>query len=198
MKFNFIVAFVVFTLFSSFISHKDLNEYGRWLKYYQLKDEDFKERGPVGVQLHWEVYKPGTIDFENIYNRLYIKFDQNLYVDLYSYRIIINKGKQGKITYRWADPETKVQVIRKQDRKAATILFSGTSDIIETALWRNEQILEVYGFTEVSGKWKPVIRKFNLRDNTLVTSINDHGISPTKINYITKVVLKGITEGASR
>jgi hypothetical protein len=159
---QYIFLLIVILLTTSFV-HKDLNEYGKWLKFYNLIDEDFKQVG-VDIQIKLE-YKPFdmTTEDKKLYDSLFFYSpDLTYFLDLYSYGIIIDKDSKGNLTLGGGDPESKVQLVIKKKLSAATLLFFGTSGFTETAIWRNKFLFEIMGFQISNGKYIPTIWKFDL------------------------------------
>ena len=81
---------------TSFIS-KDLNEYGRWLKFHNLKDEDFKQIGKESpIKFVWKSYDLGAPDIKQQYDSLYFySGDSSYFLDLDSYSVMIEKDSKG-------------------------------------------------------------------------------------------------------
>jgi hypothetical protein len=158
---RFILTVLVSTLFvSNSYCTKDLNEYGKWLKFYDLKHEDFQKYGnDIERKIIWSDY-----DLANNYVDIYRPFfiyspDSSYFIDLDSYSLAIEM-KDGKQISYGSGIDMKVQVIRLTDNKSATLLFCGSACIPETANWITDSWVEIVGFSidendkMIPTKWK--------------------------------------------
>src|ERR1043165_4006625 len=84
---------------NSFI-YKDLNEHGKWLEFYDLKDEDFKQVGTdKPIKLEWKLYDL-AIKEQKLYNDLYFySLDSTYFLDLYSYSVLLEKDSKGNLMW---------------------------------------------------------------------------------------------------
>jgi len=183
---------------SSFI-HKDLNEYGKWLEFYNLKDEDFKQVGPgKPIKQEWKSYDL-SIKEQKLYNNLYFySSDSTYFLDLYSYSVLLEKDSKGNLIWEPGDPESKIQLIKKNNLTATTLLYFGTAEIVETAIWRNKFFFELFGFSEVNGTWIPTIWKYDLSKKTTKIFQSTKTFESRKKNYLIEVRLKTIKEKNKR
>jgi hypothetical protein len=172
---------------------KDLNEYGKWLKFHNLKDEDFKQLGTAtSIQLDWKLYDLKSADRKLYYNLFFYSSDSNYFLDLDSYSVILEKDSSGKLTWTPGDPESKVQLIKKKDLSASTLLFFGTDNFTETAIWRNKFLFDICGFTIASNHYIPTIWKYDLNKKILTVWQSKKILKTRPKNYLEKVRLKTI------
>lgn len=184
----------ILAIFSSFI-HKDLNEYGKWLKFYGLEDEDFKQ---VGMN---KPFKFDSFGFDlneksiKLYEPLFFYSpDSTYFLDLDSYSLVLDKDAKGNLTWMGGDPEEKVQLVKTNDLSASTLLFFGTEDFAETAIWRNKYLFEIYGFHIRNGKFIPTIWKYNLESKTLSEFESKKTFDSRPNSYLIDVRLKSIKQ----
>ena len=102
-------------LFASSFVHKDINEYGKWLKFYGLEDEDFVQIGTDRqIKMKHEIYNL-TSDYKKLYDNSHLYFyspDSSSFLDLDSYNVILEKDSAGNIIWFGGDPEDKTQLVR--------------------------------------------------------------------------------------
>jgi hypothetical protein len=176
----------------SFID-KDLNEYGKWLKFYGLKDEYFKQVGAnISKNFEWKSYDL-EIEDRKLYNNLFFySSDSTYFLDLDSYSIILDKDSVGELTWMAGDPESKVQIVRNKDLSASTLLYFGTDSYVETAIWRNKYLFELFGFQIRNNIYIPSSWKFNLSKNTLTLWVSKKTFTARPKSYLKEVRLKPI------
>lgn len=191
---SFIFILIIFLLSTSFI-HKDLNEYGKWLKFYDLTDESFLQDGNESkITLNWISYDLDK-EYRKLYDSLYFySLDSSYFLDLYSYSIILEKNKNGNITWGGGDPDSKVELIKTQDLTSSTLLFFGTQEFSETAIWRNNSIFEICGFTIDDEVYIPTIWKFDLNKMTKCVFKNKRTFKTRPKSYLIDVRLKTIKQ----
>ena len=162
---QYIYLLTIIVVTTSFV-HKDLNEYGQWLQFYNIKDEDFKQVGTDRqLKLNLEVYNLSK-ETKQLYESLFFYSpDSIFFLDLYSYRIILEKDTKSNLTWSGGDSETKVQLVKTKSLTSSTLLFIGSIGFIETAIWRNKYLFEVFGFQEEQDKYIPTIWKYDLKKN---------------------------------
>lgn len=188
----FIVGIVL--LLSSFI-HKDLNEYGKWCKFYNLNSDDFiKKDAEQKITADWKPYDLSSED-KKLYDFLFFYSpDSNYFLDIDSYSIILDKDAKGKLTWGGGDPESKVQLINTKNQKSQMLLYFGTHQFPETAIWRNNFLFEVMGFTITDEVYIPTLWKFNLQTNSYQVYQNKKTFSVRPKSYLTAERLKNIKE----
>lgn len=165
---RYILFFSIIIVGTSFV-HKDLNEYGKWLKFYDLNKEDFQQKGvEKKIDPSWKKYDVSNED-KKLYDSLYFYSSDSIYfLDLYSYSIILDKDSKGNLTWGGGDPESSVQLVKTKDLSASTLLFFGTDEYTETAIWRNKFLFEICGFKIVNDIYIPTLWKFDLNKMTSV------------------------------
>ncbi len=191
---SYILIFAVVILWTSF-THKDLNEYGKWLKFYDLKDEDFQWDGnEVKIDLSWKSY---DLDAENkkFYDSLcFYSLDSTHFLDLYSYSVLLEKGESSQLTWGAGDPESKVQLVKTKDLYASMLLYFGTQEFSETAIWRNNSRFEIFGFTINNEIYIPTIWKFDLYRMTKQVYKSKKTFKTRPKSYLIEVRLKAIKQ----
>ncbi|WP_282126601.1 hypothetical protein [Marinifilum flexuosum] len=173
-----ILFILMLTLTSMSLCHKDLSEYGKWLKYYNLQHEYFEEVGEdLEFDLNWAKY---DLNSEGI--KLYEPFfiyspDSTYYLDLDTYSLSI-ETKDGKLISYGSGVDMKVQVVRLSDSKSLTVLFCGSTCIPETAIWISNSNLEILGFTAdeqggmVPTKWEVELESGRFKELQMDTVLN--------------------------
>lgn len=185
---------LIILVLTSFI-HKDLNEYGKWLKFYDLVDEDFKQ---VGTNKPFKFDSAGfdlTEESKKIYEPLFFYSpDSTYFLDLDSYRLVLEKDSNGKLKWMGGDPDEKVQLVKTKDLSASTLLFFGTEDFAETAIWRNKYLFEICGFHIREGKFIPTVWKYNLESKTSSEFESKKTFDSRPNSYLTDIRLKSIKQ----
>lgn len=194
ISFRIILTVLVSTLFvSNSYCTKDLTEYGKWLKYYDLKHEDFQKYGTdTERKIIWPDYDL-TDNYVNIYRPFFIYSpDSTYFIDLDSYSLAIEM-KDGKLISYGSGIDMKVQVVRLTDYKSATLLFCGSACIPETANWITDSWIEIVGFSiDENGKMIPTKWKVDL-DNMIFSEYRiNKSFDPIKDYYYEKERLKTI------
>ncbi|MBK7183902.1 MAG: hypothetical protein IPH89_13795 [Bacteroidetes bacterium] len=119
---KFILLILVLTLASAF--HKDLNEYGKWLKFHGLEDESFFVKGKEQpIQFQWE---PVNLESEEqmLLKKLYFYSpDTSKFLDLYSYNTQLQSDAKGHITSSNGDLDSKIQLIQSKPNKQELSFF---------------------------------------------------------------------------
>jgi hypothetical protein len=178
-KTNYLAISITALLFVSFsYIKKDLNEYGKWLIYYNLNHKDFHKIGnDTERKMIWSDYNL-TDEYIEIFKPFYIySTDSTYFIDLDSYSLQIEKKNDKLISYG-SGIDMKVQVIRQADNKSATLLFCGSSCIPETANWITDSWIEILGFSVnesgemIPSKWKVDLNNMIFSDYQIDTSFN--------------------------
>ncbi|NOU62377.1 hypothetical protein [Marinifilum caeruleilacunae] len=192
ITYSFIIILTL-TATSKGLCHKDLIEYGKWLKFYNLNHEDFQKVGNDSkLKITWSDYDL-TEKCTDIYKTFYIySTDSTYFIDLDSYSLAIENRNNKLISYG-SGIDMKVQIIRLSDNKSATLLFCGSSCIPETANWITDSWIEIVGFSDnESGKMKPTKWKFDLENMVFATYQIDINIDSISDFYYEKERLKSI------
>lgn len=188
-------SFLLIILVLTSSRHKDLNEYGKWLKFYGLEDGDFKQ---VGINKPFKFDSAGfdlTEKSKKLYEPLFFYSpDSTYFLDLNSYSLVLDKDAKGNLTWMGGDPEEKVQLVKTKDLSTSTLLFFGTEDFAETAIWRNKYLFEIYGFHIRNGKFIPTIWKYNLESKTLSEFESKKTFDSRPNSYLIDVRLKSIKQ----
>lgn len=163
-----LLTFLISTLFiSNSYCTKDLTEYGKWLKYYNLKHEDFQKYGTdTERKIIWSDYDLAD-KYLDIYRPFFIYSpDSTYFIDLDSYSLAI-EIKDNKLISYGSGIDMKVQIVRQSDSKSSTLLFCGSACIPETANWITDSWIEIVGFSiDENGKMIPTKWKVDL-DNMI-------------------------------
>lgn len=192
IKYSFTIILTLTTI-SMGLCHKNLTEYGRWLKFYNLKHVDFqKVEDDSEKKITWYDYDLSE-EYTDIYKPFYIySTDSTYFIDLDSYSLAIEKRNDKLISYG-SGIDMKVQLIRLSDNKSATLLFCGSSCIPETANWITDSCLEIVGFSvKESGKMKPTKWKFDIKNKIFSQYEIDKNIESVSDFYFEKERLKSI------
>lgn len=141
---------------TSFI-HKDLNEYGKWLKFHGIKEGDFKQVGSDRPELFEWTY----LSRIESANKVYLSGDSMYFVDLWP----LYYDKDSNIV---SNPHfNSAQIVRSKDSFSCTLLSFGIgSGYTETAIWRNNNLFEIFGFQIVNKVFIPTIWKYDLQNKT--------------------------------
>jgi hypothetical protein len=191
----------IFLLTSIFVASsfalREQNECDKWLTFYDLKKEDFQQEGAAGKFAHeWKLYDLDSASMK-LYKPLYFYSPDAVYfIDLDSYSVLLEKDSTGNITWEGGDPESKVQLVRTKDLSADLLIFFGSQEFSETAIWRNNTLVEVYGFTRsgVNDVFIPTVWKFDLIKMT-VTTLKSKKIFKTRPrSYLIEVRLRGMKQ----
>jgi len=154
--------------------HKSLNEYGKWLEFHSLNSDKFEETvNEVERKIIWSEYGL-TEDFTSLFRPFFIySKDSTYFLDLDTYSLVLEKEEDGKLTSSGSGVDIKVQLINTKNMTSTTLLFCGTQCYPETALWRNNSWIEIYGFKINSNdKFVPTIWKIDI-DNMLFTEYSN-------------------------
>jgi hypothetical protein len=189
MKYTKLIALIfMVTLTSAF--HKDLNEYGKWLKFHGLEDESFTVTGKEqAIQFQW---KPANLDNDEqkLLKKLYFHSpDSSQFLDLYSYNTQLHSDSKGHVTSSIGDPDSKIQLIQTKSKLATTLLFLGTIEYIETAIWRTDKHAEFFGFTIENEKYIPTTWKFDFDKMVFQVYKSKHQFKDKPNSYFKEVIL---------
>ena len=186
---KFILLILVLTLASAF--HKDLNEYGKWLKFHGLEDESFFVKGKEQpIQFQWE---PVNLESEEqmLLKKLYFYSpDTSKFLDLYSYNTQLQSDAKGHITSSNGDPDSKIQLIQSKTKQATTLLFLGTIEYVETTIWRTDKHAEFFGFTIENEMYIPTSWKFDFDKMVFQVYKNKHHFKNKPNSYFKEVILE--------
>jgi len=190
-SFNYKTILLAFALITSSFTHKDLNEYGKWLQFYKLTDEDFIKTGtPQKINTTWQAYDLSN-EGQKLYKPLFFYSDDSTYfLDIDSYSIILDKDAKGNITWGGGDPESKVQLVNNKKQTSIKVLYFGSYQYPETAIWRNKYLFEVCCFEEENNIYTPTLFKFNLQTNTLQKFKNKKTFNQRPKSYLIEERLK--------
>lgn len=175
---------------------KDLNECNNWLRFYNLQDKDFTQIGiDKQIKIDWKSYDltaEGKKEYESLY---FYSTDSAFFLDLDSYSTVLDKDPSGKLVWQGGDPESKLQLIKTKDFSAATLLFFGSDGGPETAIWRNKNLFEVFGFTTPDGiTYIPTIWKYDLNKKILKEFESKKTFITRPKSYKTEVRLRRINQ----
>ncbi|MFI5141704.1 MAG: hypothetical protein ACHQII_05055, partial [Bacteroidia bacterium] len=184
---------LTFALLANSFTHKNLNEYGKWLQFYKLKHEDFIKKGTQQkIKPNWQPYDISNED-KKLYNSLFFySADSGYYLDLDSYSILLDKDFKGNVTWGGGDPETKVQLINTKLQTSLTLLFFGSREYPETAIWRNKSLFEICAFKEENNIFIPTLWKFDLTTMTYQEFENKKTFKSRPKSYLIEERLKNI------
>ena len=196
-KYFYIIASLVFIFLvtTSFV-HKDLNEYGKWLKFYNLQDEDFKQVGSDKKEkLEWKPYELTNEGAKEYTPLFFYSSDSTYFLDVDSYNLVLDKDANGKmLIWQGGDPEDKAQIVRRKDSSACVLLFFGTDGNAETSIWRNNSLFEILGFTISDNKFIPTIWKYDLSNNTSKIFESTKTFEASHKTYLYEVRLKAFNK----
>jgi len=192
MKYLFVTFILSLTLCSTI--HKDLNEFGKWKKFHGIFDKEFKQVGSE-IELDAVSYEyDHSNNFLDVYKQFFIHSkDSTKFIDLDTYSLVLEKDQLGNLYSSGSGVDIKVQLVDKDSNSAITALFCGTNCYPETALWRNNSWLEIYGFELDDGnRFIPTMWKI-LTDNMLFSKYQiDKKIDKMPESYSENVRLKKV------
>ena len=173
------IIFLTLVLFLSAFSlpHKSLNEYGKWLEFHNLKDENFiKTAIEIERKMIWTDYGL-TKDYTKLFQPFFIySSDSTHFIDLDTYSLVIEKDKNGNLISSGSGVDIKIQLVNTPKMTSTTLLFCGTECYPETAIWRNDSRLEILGFKiNQDKKFVPTIWKIDI-ENMLFTEYENKKI----------------------
>jgi hypothetical protein len=187
------ILFLTIIIVSTSFVHKDLHEYGKWLKFYNLNDEDFQQKGSEKkIDPSWKEYDLSN-EGKKLYESLYFySSDSTYFLDLYSYSIILDQDSKGVLTWGGGDPESSVQLVKTKGLSASTLLFFGTDEYAETAIWRNKYLFEICGFKIENDIYTPTLWKFDLSKMTSIEFESKKTFKSRPKSYLIEVRLGAI------
>jgi hypothetical protein len=165
---NYLLSLALLTLTLSVTTHKDLNEFGKWKKFHNIFETEFRQSGSA-IELDIVSYDYDlSKEFLAPFNQFFIfSKDSSKFIDLDTYSLVLEKDDSGNLFSTGSGVDIKVQVVNRINNEAMSVLFCGTDCYPETALWRNNNWLEVYGFElNENNKFVPTMWKF-LIDNMI-------------------------------
>ncbi len=187
--FNFLFLSIHLPSFS--FASKDLNEYGKWLKFHHLSDLDFKQsKQDSRIKLIWNIYNLTKSERELFSPFFYHSENRKYFIDLFSYSVLLEKDSLGKLNWTGNEPDQKIQLINMKTQKSAVLFSFGTTEYVEGAVWQNNSSFEIFGFREENHSFIPVIWKFNLKNNTISVFENTKVFTDRPANYFVEVKLK--------
>ena len=135
------------TALTSFMN-KDVNEHSKWLKFYGLKETDFKVRALTDSidELNWE---PSGItdDYIKCFSDLcFFSPDSTFFLNLNTY----------------GEPDEEVTLVRRMNYTSSRLLYFGPGNFAETAYWTDKGHFEILGFINEDLKFIPTIWKYDL------------------------------------
>jgi len=191
---KYLICLLAIILVLSTTLHKEQNEFGKWKKFHNIYD------GQMIQTVSESKMKYNLYDFDlskqdkSIFNSFFIfSDDSSSFIDLDSYSLVLEKDKSGNLFTTGGGVDINVQVVNRKSNCAISVLFCGTRCYPETALWRNESWLEIYGFElNDHDKFIPTIWKF-LLDKTLFSKYRIDRIFDVMPNsYVQSVRLKDV------
>ena len=171
---NIIFLILTLVLCAFILPHKDLNEYGKWLEFHHLKHDDFEKTGTdVERNMTWTDYDL-TSDYIELFQPFFIySSDSTHFIDLDSYSLVLEKDKNGNLYSFGSGVDIKIQLVSKSHMTSTTLLFCVTECFPETAIWRNDSWLEIFGFKiNEEDKFVPTIWKVEI-ENMLFTEYSN-------------------------
>lgn len=148
---------VLLVLCITSFTHKDLNEYGKWLKFHGLKEPHFQQAGTEQS----ENFEWTFSDRPDIPRTVYYSPDSVYLIDLFP--VYYDRDSNLNVGPHF----NSVHIVRSKDSFASTLLSMGSgTGYTETALWRNNALFEIFGFKIRNGKFIPTIWKYDLNKKT--------------------------------
>jgi hypothetical protein len=187
---QFILLFIILITEYSF-ADKELNEYGKWLKFYNLNEDSFRqdsdehqiESSLIKTRMNSEIKN----DFEKL---LFYSPDSQFFLDLYSYRFIVSKDSAGNPTWVEHGQEQKIQLVQSDNLLSTTVNFLEPTEYAETAIWRSKDEFEILGFNVVDELYFPTIWKFNLSKKIYKKYRCHQAFNELPNNYLTEIKFK--------
>lgn len=174
MKYQSLPFFILTFLLTSFAPlTKDLNEYGKWLRFHGLSHDDFNSKGvTTEFKISWNKYEL-TKEQKKLFNHFFIySNDCRHFIDVDSYSLKLKQDASGRLSCTRKNIDTKVQLVKVKDKTSIILLACENQCFPETAIWRTDSWLEIFGFKIVEeGKFIPTIWKVDI-DNMLFTEFS--------------------------
>lgn len=169
-----VILILLFVLFVSKLKANE-NKYQYWLDFYNLTSSEFKltESKKLDI-LNFKEYE--ISDFKNsIFNSFFFYSPDSLYfVDLFSYHLQLEHIENKLISFG-GEVDTKVQLIKVDEKKSFTILFCGSINVIEYCYWVSNFKFIILGFEQDDNNlYTPVKYEYDINENTIkIYRIND-------------------------
>ena len=173
------------------------NKLENWLNYHGVIASNFISKDTLEVNVDWKAHN--LEENAAMYKQMFIYApDSNMYVDLDSYSLLLEKADDGKLMAEGQSVDTKVVLVNKSNNNALDLLFCGSSCFFEDVVWKSNSSFWVLGWSEVQNgntiSFFPTIWKFKKSDFTsyeLLISEKPTQHNPSKyvedvrLNYIT-------------
>lgn len=148
---------VLLVLCTTSFTHKDLNEYGKWLKFHGLEKSHFQQSGTEQS----EAFEWTFSDRPDIPRTVYYSPDSAYLIDLFP----VYYDRDSNL---FPNPHfNSAHIVRTEDSFASTLLSMGSgTGYTETALWRNKNLFEIFGFRIMNKLFIPTVWKYDLENKT--------------------------------
>lgn len=126
--------------------------FSNWQEHYKIDDisfslDSFMLSDTVSAQLY-----STTADLSPEYFDLYGKLlvyndDSSLFIDPFSYSLIIEKDKGGKLYAREGEVDNEVAIINPKTNTRTRLLFCGPSCQVQKVFWYNDDVVCIMGLS---------------------------------------------------
>lgn len=169
---------------------REIKRKSSWFEYYQIEVESFNDTLNIDKS-RWYVidYNPKAENLE-IYNEFFIYSpNNNFYIDLDSYSLILEKDSIGNLISYGGEVDTEVGLVNINANERLRILFCGTACWPEEAAWIDNENIEIYGFSDLDNLAVPTIWAYHLTDTSLVEIRSNSVVKKSPGSYIDSVRL---------
>lgn len=161
-----------------------------WFEYYQIEVKSFNDTLNIDKSRRYVIdYNPKAEYLEN-YNEFFIYSpNNNFYIDLDSYSLILEKDSMDNLISYGGEVDTEVGLVNINANERLRILFCGTACWPEEAEWIDNENIQIYGFSDLDNLPVPTIWAYNLTDTALLEIRSNSVVKKTPGSYIESVRL---------
>jgi len=161
--------------------------YKDWHNIYKEKDSQFSLDSFEYLSEYNDEFLSSSVMLDKSFYKRYgpllvYNADSTKFIDAFSYYLVLNIDKNGKITHRGTEADQEVAVIDKKTRTRYRVFFCGTPCFVANAGWLDNERIVLFGLTTEDGddNFTPTIWLINLKTASTTEynynkSINDMG-----------------------
>lgn len=162
--------------------------YKQWSNTYKEKDNQFSLDSFEYLSEYNDEFLSSKVDPDkNFYKKygplLVYNFDSTSFIDLFSYGLVLNLDKNGKVTRGGTEADQEVAVVDRKTNTRYRVFFCGTPCFVAKAGWLDKERIVLFGLTTEDGddNFTPTIWLIDLKTASTTEynynkSIND--VSP--------------------
>jgi hypothetical protein len=144
-----------------------------WLAHYQSTDTAFRRNAFLasGINLRIDSLEacpyPDTGTLQLLAPVLAWSPDSSLAIDIWSYDHLIRRDAKNRTLLEGGGPDQMVKLLDRRSATARQLLFSGPSQVVETADWVSDKafVMGLLNIDEATGEAIPDIILINLTDS---------------------------------